>query len=145
MSFRKINHASVNTIDAAFTDSLIITGKDNTVPVDIGFLGKIGPSTYSGLVRDSETQSFLLIDQYTQTITNNDVDATSSSLIKGTLEVKSLYADESLKIPKGTTIQRPSTPEEGLIWFNTETKQFEGYDGTNWIIFLPAVSVINIV
>jgi len=142
MSFRKINHASVNTINTAFTDSIIITGKDNTIPVDIGFLGKIGPSTYSGLVRDSATQSFLLIDQYTQVITNNDVDADAASLVKGKLEVKSLYADESIVLPKGTAAQRPLLPEEGQLWFNTETKQFEGYDGTNWIIFLPAASVI---
>ena len=33
-------------------------------------------------------------------------------------------------LPKGTAAQRPSTPAEGMMWFNTTTKMFEGYDGT---------------
>jgi len=35
--------------------------------------------------------------------------------------------------PTGTTAQRPSTPEEGMVRFNSETKRFEGYNGTEWL------------
>ena len=38
-----------------------------------------------------------------------------------------------LVIPVGTTAQRPSTPEQGLIRYNTSISQFEGYNGTSYI------------
>jgi hypothetical protein len=37
----------------------------------------------------------------------------------------------SIKLPTGTTAQRP-TPASGQIRFNSETGDFEGYDGTVW-------------
>ena len=35
--------------------------------------------------------------------------------------------------PTGTTSQRPATGQEGMVRFNSETKRFEGYNGTEWI------------
>ena len=35
-------------------------------------------------------------------------------------------------IPKGTTAQRDTTLGAGIIRYNTDLTQFEGYDGTNW-------------
>ena len=32
-----------------------------------------------------------------------------------------------LRVPKGTTAQRPSSPTEGHIRYNTDTNEFEGY------------------
>jgi len=37
-------------------------------------------------------------------------------------------------VPYWTTNTRPTNPQEGMIGFNTETKQFEGFNGTDWII-----------
>jgi hypothetical protein len=37
----------------------------------------------------------------------------------------------SLKLPVGTTAQRP-TPADGKVRFNTDTTKFEGYNGTSW-------------
>jgi len=39
---------------------------------------------------------------------------------------------EVTKIPVGTTAQRPDTPEAGMIRFNTDEEQVEGFDGTEW-------------
>ena len=39
----------------------------------------------------------------------------------------SVRGTEGLTIPTGTTAQRPSTPSEGIIRYNTTTGQFEGY------------------
>ena len=39
----------------------------------------------------------------------------------------------SIRIPAGTTAQRPSVPATGMIRYNTTTSKFEGYDG-NWIV-----------
>jgi hypothetical protein len=35
-------------------------------------------------------------------------------------------------IPKGTTAQRPVSPVNGEIRYNTDTNQFEGYQGGAW-------------
>lgn len=39
----------------------------------------------------------------------------------------------SIRVPRGTTSQRPSDPEEGMIRFNTSTNKFEVYNGTEWV------------
>lgn len=41
--------------------------------------------------------------------------------------------EEFLELPSGSTAQRPSNPETGMIRFNTDDNQIEGYDGSNWI------------
>lgn len=35
--------------------------------------------------------------------------------------------------PTGTTAQRPSVAQQGMVRFNSETKRFEGYNGTDWV------------
>lgn len=35
-------------------------------------------------------------------------------------------------VGKGTTAQRPASPVQGAIWYNTEINSFEGYNGTVW-------------
>lgn len=40
-------------------------------------------------------------------------------------------ATTSIKVPVGTTAQRP-TPAQGQFRFNSSLSQFEGYDGTKW-------------
>lgn len=37
-----------------------------------------------------------------------------------------------LDLPVGTTAQRPGSPNSGMIRFNTDLAQFEGYNGTAW-------------
>jgi|TARA_R110002074_G_scaffold336462_1_gene506984 hypothetical protein len=41
-------------------------------------------------------------------------------------------------LPKGTTAQRPASPVQGQMYFNTETVMFEGYNGTTWITIIPS-------
>ena len=38
----------------------------------------------------------------------------------------------SVAMPSGTTAERPGTPAAGMFRFNSETGQFEGYDGSAW-------------
>ena len=38
----------------------------------------------------------------------------------------------AITVPVGTSAQRPATPVQGMIRFNTTTNKFEGYDGTTW-------------
>lgn len=41
-------------------------------------------------------------------------------------------ATGATKLPVGTTAQRDSTPSSGFIRFNSDTVQFEGYNGSIW-------------
>jgi hypothetical protein len=136
MSFRKIQTTNLDSTQTTFADPVIIIGDQNTSATDIGILGKIGTNTYAGIVRDSLTSEFLLIDSYTQSATNNDIVAGSATL--GHLSLDGITIDTKIVLPKGTTAQRPSSPEEGQLWFNTETKMFEGYDGTSWQVLIPS-------
>lgn len=38
-----------------------------------------------------------------------------------------------LVVPTGNTSLRPSTPSTGEIRYNTETNQYEVYNGTQWL------------
>jgi len=40
---------------------------------------------------------------------------------------------DAVQLPAGTDAQRPGTPAEGMIRYNTTTPQFEGYSSTSWI------------
>ena len=159
---RKLNLQMANSQVTDFDDSLIVVGRNNTTDVDIGFLGRKPDNEYAGLVRDSDTANFILIE--TVVLENNqlnDVSALDSTLVKATLQVGTLEADNltvggtemasqsyvdnaianinthtEIILPKG--VNRPANPSEGQLFFNTTTKMFEGYDGTNWIVFVPA-------
>jgi len=39
---------------------------------------------------------------------------------------------DGIRVPAGTTAQRPASPQAGVIRFNTTTGRFEGYNGTVW-------------
>jgi hypothetical protein len=38
----------------------------------------------------------------------------------------------ALVVPVGTTVERPATPQNGMIRYNTTIPQLEVYIGTNW-------------
>lgn len=50
-------------------------------------------------------------------------------------QLKSLTIDDTgfLKLPSGTTAQRPTSPATGVMRFNTNLNCSEYYNGTNWI------------
>lgn len=54
---------------------------------------------------------------------------TGNLVVNGTL---SLTATSFVDIPAGTTAERPASPNSGMIRFNTDTVQYEGYNGTAW-------------
>ena len=276
MAFRGIQATNIISTVVGLSDPLLILNKTGEIPTDIGFLGKIGPTTYAGLIKDAETNNFLLISQIELSATTvNDVNALDASIVKGNITVGTLRADtieasnvtgntvgthtgnvigslngnvtgrlygdvhgdvtsptslepiittgpvrdtltihdahiekikasassggatilntsgattlsghnvhltgslygdigdtlandpvltvgtgnndsqlavtvasideltvnDSMILPKGTAAQRPSTPAEGMMWFNTTTKMFEGYNGTAWVQLVPS-------
>ncbi|WP_137390841.1 carbohydrate-binding protein [Rhodoligotrophos defluvii] len=48
-------------------------------------------------------------------------------------------ATSAWKIPVGTTGQRPSPAQRGMIRFNTSSNEFEGYNGSSWVNLKGAI------
>tara|TARA_Y200000002_G_C22249742_1_gene483259 strand:- start:46 stop:480 length:435 start_codon:yes stop_codon:yes gene_type:complete len=139
MAFRKIKMTNVESTDTTLTDPLIILNQHSTSDVDLGFLSRRGPNAYAGLVRDSATSKFYLIDSIalnTQTI--DDISAIDGTLLQGDLQVKGIEIQTTFVLPKGVTGERPTSPVEGQMFFNTQTKMFEGWDGTEWKQLVPS-------
>lgn len=55
----------------------------------------------------------------------------------GTNADKVKSADQAVRVPAGTTAQRPA-PQAGMIRYNTTLAQIEGYDGGNWVNLLTS-------
>lgn len=231
MAFRTIQTTNLQSTQTSFSDPVVVVGKDNTTATDIGFLGKIGTDTYSGLVRDVETQKYYLIENYTSTESNNDISpvlSDKSTLVLERIEAPELYGNVTgdldgyirdtngnvllnnehgnagfggniyssgassfsgsvdfsgatisgfngtttgthtgnvvgnlqgniinaqgqpvidnsgalyptiIQLPRGIESERPSPASEGMMFFNSTTKMFEGYNGTEWVQFVPS-------
>jgi hypothetical protein len=74
-------------------------------------------------------------------ISNNEIISNSDLVLSsaGTVRINSF---KSLKIPVGTTEERPASPEAGMIRFNSTTNRYEGYNGSNWIL-LDGISDVD--
>lgn len=50
-------------------------------------------------------------------------------------ELKNTIINDSefLNLPAGTTSERPTSPEQGMMRFNTTESYVEGYDGSEWV------------
>jgi hypothetical protein len=92
MAFRGIQSTNLISNDVGFNDPLLILNKESSLPTDVGWLGKIGPISYAGFVRDHETNTFLLIDSVD--LTPNSLNSINAGEVtKGDLSVKTLTAD----------------------------------------------------
>ena len=93
MAFRGIQSTNIISTDVGLTDPLLILNKDGSTAVDVGFLGKIGATSYAGLVKDSATDGFILVGSITLSPnTVNDVSALEASLVKGDLTAGAITA-----------------------------------------------------
>lgn len=99
-----------------------VTG--NTI-INDSLSGTIEFSNTANLIFNSNT-IFVSNTQFSNinanTISTIDINVSGNTRLTGT---------GYLRIPVGTTLQRPS-PEQGLIRFNSSLIQFEGYNGTGW-------------
>ena len=102
-----------------------------------------GTLTLGGTAITSTAAELNILDGVTATATElNYVDGVTSS-IQTQLDAKAPTASptftglvtvnstDALKVPVGTTAQRPSAAQ-GQIRYNTTTSGFEGYDGSSW-------------
>ena len=107
------------------------TGEVNFTSSELNIETSDGISITTGGSTTTITGEF--IDTGNLRIADNTVSSVSGDIIldadSGTIRINSTGA---LNLPKGTTAERPGTPETGMIRYNTDTNLFEGYDG-NWI------------
>jgi len=88
----------------------------------------------SALTIGSATHSILMsATKKTFDDIRSDIDNIDLTTITGAESIKfDTTGDEVLKIPVGTTAQRPSNPEQGYIRYNTDLEQPEIYEGNLW-------------
>ena len=139
-----INLLDNTLFDGTVTISDTLTANGNTVLGDADtdtvtfnadVASNIIPST-STLDLGSSTDSWQAVyagnleisgNSLTAINTNGNVELTPDGT--GYIDANTVTA---LKIPAGTTAERPATLAQGQIRYNTTTSRFEAYDGTNW-------------
>lgn len=67
-------------------------------------------------------------------LTGTTASVTGNLTLSGTGVLSANKADinDTLVVPVGTTAQRDAVPEDGLLRYNTDLKQFEGYFNSSW-------------
>ncbi len=94
--------------------------------------------TFNGTTANIQGQ--LIVDNFTidgtaiTSNTNVTLTATTGNLvlIPASAGVTQITSTTALTIPTGNTAQRPGSPDQGALRFNTNTLLVEVYDGTEW-------------
>lgn len=63
-------------------------------------------------------------------LTNGEMDTNLDNL--NTYKVEQTSSTGSAVIPAGTEAERPGSPAQGYVRFNTDSDKFEGWNGTSW-------------
>jgi len=66
-------------------------------------------------------------------VSDNTISTPNDFVLQSGSEVFVLDSTGSIRIPVGSTSDRPETPLAGQIRFNTSLNRFEGFNGTDWI------------
>jgi len=102
-----------------------------------GTLGDIAAALTGSLASDGQTpatgnldlNNYKLINLAAGTTTGDSVNFTQFTAAF----VNPIFGGTGyMLIPKGTTAQRPAVPVDGEMRYNTDTNQFEGYQGGAW-------------
>jgi len=86
---------------------------------------------------DGQTPMTGQLDMNSQKIKNLATGTTAGNAIEYTQFTTAFVnptftGTEFMLIPKGTTAERPVSPVDGEMRYNTDTDQFEGYQGGEW-------------
>jgi hypothetical protein len=141
------------------TGSVVIPNNNVTISNNLNVLGTMSlvDLTSTGTITSSQfnTGDIVIRDNFiTTTNTNSNLDLRTSGTGKIVVDnlsfdastiasstnitltpangIVSIDATGALKLPAGTTAQRPSAVA-GQLRFNSQLARFEGYNGTNWI------------
>ena len=127
-----INDLTANALRRVTADSILNSGLSITTGSVTGNAGAditVTPAaTYKLNVAGNLAATGTLAVTGASTLTGN-VTASADATVVGKLSLSSTAA---MKLPVGTTAQRPGSPVQGDIRFNTTTTQTEVYNGTAW-------------
>ena len=105
----------------------IATQAANSVDIDGGAVDGITLGTNSAVTEAQIDNVNINGNTISSTDTNGDLtlapDGTGGLIVSGT---------NSVTVPNGTTAQRDGTPASGMLRFNSDSDEFEGYNGTAW-------------
>ena len=82
-------------------------------------------------VIDDDSDTYVEVEQTADDDTIRFYNAGVETARISDIGIFSSLTTNALKLPAGTVAQRP-TPTTGMIRFNSDTSEFEGYDGTAW-------------
>ena len=122
----------VGTTDTqTLTDKTLTSPAINTATIIGGTINNatIGASTASTGVFTQVDSDNIRLDANTVSVTNTNGNLTLSP--NGTGGVI-LSGTNSVTVPVGTVAQRPGAPAAGMLRFNDDSDEFEGYNGTAW-------------
>ena len=103
-------------------------GSSNTL---IGVSANTTGASAATLTNATAIGANAVVGQSNAVVLGNSADVgIGTSTPRAKLEVASTGA---IIIPVGTTAERPATPVQGMMRFNTTIGKFEGYDGTTWV------------
>ena len=107
-------------VGKAIIDDIIIDNDTITTDASNGNINFTANGTGSIIIDD--------LDFNGNTISNNSGDI----ILDPSSEQVVIDSTGALVLPKGTTAERPGSPETGMLRYNTQTNVFEAYDG-QWI------------
>lgn len=120
----KIQHK----IQSSGTAYVNFTGTNNQISIEEVAVSPVAVTSVNGSAGN------VVLDLEDMDNVDNTGEVDGSALIKsGTEYVASSNNTGAMIMPVGTTAQRPGSPVQGMIRFNSDTNKFEGYDGTDWI------------
>ena len=100
---------------------------------DIQISGNLITTTLSNSNLELRAAGAGSIDFGTISVNENIITVTDDLIFSlGTGQIVEFASTESLVIPSGTELERPITPQAGMLRFNTDINDFEGYNGTGW-------------
>ena len=116
---------TLTDIATALTGSLAADGQTTAT----GAL-KMGANRITGLANGLASTDAVTLAQLNDPSITGNVDIAGTLHVAGATTLDSsltMNSTDDLKLPNGTTAQRPATPASGMIRFNTTLKQYEGY------------------
>jgi hypothetical protein len=102
-----------------------------------GTLGDIAAALTGSLASDGQTPATGNLDLNNYKLINLAAGTTTGDSVNFT-QFTAAFVNPTfggtgyMLIPKGTTAQRPAVPVDGEMRYNTDTNQFEGYQGGAW-------------
>ena len=115
----------------------VVTGTSISSTWANNTLTDIATALTNSLASDGQTPATGNLDMNSNKIINLAAGVTTGDAVNYTQFLAAFVnptfgGTEFMLIPKGTTAQRPVVPVNGEMRYNTDTEQFEGYQGGAW-------------